>query len=116
MFEHHRQPVLARPEFLRRVGRHTAAALLLVGASWLIGIIGYHALEGLSWIDSILNAAMILGGMGPVNPLRTDAGKLFASFYALFSGIVFLVSVAVLMAPLLHRMLHQLHVETGKHD
>jgi hypothetical protein len=116
MFEHHRQPLLSRPAFFRRVARYTGAALLLVAVSWLIGILGYRVFEGMSWIDCILNAAMILGGMGPVNPLHTDGGKLFASFYALFSGIVFLVSVAVLMAPLLHRLLHQLHVETVKNQ
>ena len=111
MFEHHRQPLLPRAAFLRRVGRYTAAAFLLIAASWLIGILGYRAFESMSWIDAILNAAMILGGMGPVNPLRTDAGKLFASFYALFAGIVFLVAVGVLTAPIIHRLLHQFHLE-----
>jgi hypothetical protein len=114
MFEHHRQPLLSRRAFLRRMSRYGAAALLLVGVSWIIGILGYRSFEDMSWIDAILNSAMILGGMGPINPLHTDAGKLFASFYALFSGIIFLVSVAVLMAPLLHRLLHKLHMETGK--
>jgi hypothetical protein len=98
------------------VGRYAAAALLLVGVSWLIGILGYKALEGMSWIDATLNAAMILGGMGPVDPLKTDAGKLFASFYALFSGIIFLVSVGVLVAPIFHRLLHSFHVQSGKDD
>jgi len=72
---------------------------LLMAVSWFIGILGYRLLEGFSWIDSTLNAAMILGGMGPVNELHTTAGKIFASCYALFSGIVFLVSVGVLLAP-----------------
>ena len=116
MFEHHRQPLLPRRAFLVRLGRFAGAALLLVTVSWLIGILGYRALEGLSWVDAILNAAMILGGMGPVNPLHTDAGKLFASFYALFSGIVFLVSVGVLIAPILHRFLHQFHLEAEKEE
>ncbi len=98
------------------MGRFALAAMLLVAVSWLIGILGYRLLEGLSWIDSILNAAMLLGGMGPVNALHTDAGKLFASFYALFSGIVFLVAVGVLMAPILHRILHQFHLEADKDD
>jgi hypothetical protein len=114
MFEHHRKPLLSRRAFLRRVARYTAAALVLVAVSWLIGILGYRFLEDMSWIDATLNAAMILGGMGPINPLKTDAGKLFASFYALFSGIIFLVSVAVLLAPILHRFLHQFHVELDK--
>lgn len=116
MFEHHRQPLLPRPAFLRRVGRFGAAALLLIGVSWLIGILGYRLFEGMSWIDAILNVAMILGGMGPINPLHTDAGKLFASFYALFSGIVFLVAVGVLMAPILYRFLHQFHLDADQPD
>ncbi len=116
MFENRHQPLLPRSAFLRRFGRYAAAALLLVAVSWLIGILGYHTFEGLSWIDSILNAAMLLGGMGPVNPLHTDAGKLFASFYALFSGMIFLVAVAILMAPMLHRLLHRFHLEVEQSD
>jgi hypothetical protein len=116
MFEKRHQPLLPLPAFLRRTARHAGITLLLIAASWLIGILGYRLFEGLSWIDAALNAAMILGGMGPVNTLHTDAGKLFASFYALFSGIVFLVSVGVLLAPLLHRMLHHFHLETEKDD
>jgi hypothetical protein len=116
MFENQQQPLLPRQLFLRRVGRFAVAALLLVGVSWVIGILGYRLLEGFSWIDSILNAAMILGGMGPVNPLKTDAGKLFASFYALFSGIVFLVSVGVLIVPIFHRLLHQFHLQADQDD
>lgn len=112
--EKHSQPLASWPVFLKRVGRYAMAAVLLVGVSWLIGIVGYHELEQLSWIDSILNAAMILGGMGPVNTLQTDAGKLFASFYALFSGIVFLVSVGVLVVPMFHRILHRFHLESEK--
>jgi hypothetical protein len=72
---------------------------------------GYHFLEGFSWIDSLLNASMILGGMGPVNPLQTNNGKLFASAYALFSGMIFLVIIGVLFAPLFHRFLHHFHLE-----
>ncbi len=96
--------------------RYAAAALLLVGVSWLIGILGYRVLESMSWVDAILNSAMILGGMGPVNPLKTDAGKLFAAFYAMFSGVVFLVAVGVLVAPIFHRVLHSFHVQPPKDD
>lgn len=116
MFEHHHQPLLPRPLFLRRMGRFAAAALLLVGASWLLGILGYRLLEGMAWIDAVLNAAMILGGMGPVDTLHTDGGKLFASFYALYSGVVILVSVGVLLAPILHRILHHFHLEASRAD
>ena len=113
MFEHQNQPMLPRRLFFRRMGRFGAAALLLVGVSWGIGILGYRVLENMSWIDSTLNAAMILGGMGPVNPLQTDAGKLFASFYALFSGMVFLVAVGLFAAPLFHRVMHHFHLKSG---
>lgn len=116
MFENSQQPLLSRRAFIRRMVRYAAAAFLLVGVSWLVGILGYRLFEGMSWIDAILNAAMILGGMGPVNELHTVAGKLFASFYALFSGIVFLVSVGVLIVPLFHRFLHQFHLEADRAD
>ena len=111
IYEHYRQPLIPRARFLVRLAWHVLIALGIVAISWGIGIMGYHWFEGLSWIDSTVNAAMILGGIGPVNQLYTNAGKLFASFYALFSGIVFLVAVAVLLAPLVHRFLHRFHIE-----
>ena len=83
---------------------------MLLLFSLLIGMLGYHYLESLSWIDSLLNASMILGGMGPVNPLQTNAGKIFASFYAIYSGVVLLASVGVLVAPIFHRFLHHFHL------
>lgn len=114
MFEHHKQPLISGREFAGRIARFAGWAFLLVAVSWVIGILGYRLLEGLPWIDSTLNAAMILGGMGPVNELHTSAGKIFASFYALFSGIIFLVSVGVLLAPIIHRLLHQFHLQSGE--
>jgi hypothetical protein len=114
MFEHHKQPLISKREFVKRMGRFAGWAFLLVVGSWVVGILGYRLLEGLPWIDSTLNAAMILGGMGPVDQLHTNAGKIFASFYALFSGIIFLVSVGVLLAPIIHRLLHQFHLQTDK--
>jgi hypothetical protein len=77
-----------------------------------LGVVGYHFTAGFSWLDALLNASMILGGMGPVDTVKTTAGKLFASFYALFAGVLFLAAVGVLVAPLAHRMLHRLHLET----
>jgi hypothetical protein len=109
-YEHFRQPLISRAEFLLRIAWHVLVALGIVLVSLAIGIVGYHEFEGLSWIDATVNAAMILGGMGPMNPLNTNAGKLFASFYALFSGIVFLVAIAVLLAPVVHRFLHRFHI------
>jgi hypothetical protein len=113
MFEHHSQPLLPRPLYLRRLFSHALLALCLTILSLAIGIIGYHALEGLSWIDSLLNASMILGGMGPVNGIHTFAGKLFASVYAIFAGMIFLVIAGILVAPVVHRFLHRLHLEKG---
>lgn len=75
-----------------------------------IGVAGYHWTEGFSLLDSLLNASMILGGMGPVDPLRTDAGKLFASCYSLFSGVIFLASVGIVIAPIAHRIMHRFHL------
>jgi hypothetical protein len=111
MYEHFRQPLIPRTAFFLRIGWHVLIALGIVLVSLGIGIVGYHEFEGLPWIDATVNAAMILGGMGPVNLLNTNAGKLFASFYALFSGIIFLVAIAVLLAPAVHRFLHRFHVE-----
>ena len=78
-----------------------------------MGMIGYHYFEKMSWIDAYVNAAMILSGMGPVAELKTDTGKIFAGSYALFSGIVFLVVMALILAPALHRFLHKFHIEEG---
>jgi hypothetical protein len=111
MYEHHRQPLLPFRDFLRRLALHGGLALAIIVGSWIIGILGYHLLEGQSWIDAVLNAAMILGGMGPVTALHTSAGKLFASFYALYSGMVFLVAAGVLMTPVFHRVQHRFHLD-----
>ena len=110
MYEHHSKPLLPRRAFLRRVLGHVtlAAAILLVSLG--IGVAGYHWTEGFSLLDSLLNASMILGGMGPVDSLRTDAGRVFASCYALFSGVIFLASVGIIIAPIAHRIMHRLHL------
>ncbi len=110
-FEHRHQPMASTPVFLQRMARFLALSAGIILVSLGIGILGYHYFESLPWIDSLLNASMILGGMGPVAPLTTVAGKLFASFYALFSGMVFLVAVGVLIAPVFHRFLHHFHIE-----
>ncbi len=110
-FEHHTQPMATQSEFTRRMLRFGLFAAGIILFSLCIGILGYHYLESLSWIDSLLNASMILGGMGPVDALKTNAGKVFASFYALYSGIVLLASVGVLAAPVFHRFMHRFHLE-----
>ncbi len=110
MYEHHKQPLASRRTFLKRLALNAVIGLIILVVSLAMGMAGYHYLEGLSWIDSLLNASMILGGMGPVSPLQTDAGKIFASFYALYSGVVLLASVGVLAAPIFHRFLHRFHL------
>lgn len=110
MFEYRSQPLLPRRRFLLRAIIFAAVALAIVLGSLAIGVLGYRILEGMSWTDATLNAAMILGGMGPVTELHTEGGKLFASFYALFSGVVFLVAVGVLLAPIVHRIFHRFHL------
>ena len=111
MYEHRKQPLLKRAEFTKRVVSHLAVALFLVAAALGVGVIGYHLLGSLNWVDSLLNASMILGGMGPVDPLRTNAAKIFASFYALFSGLFFIGVASLILAPFAHRLLHRFHVE-----
>ncbi len=89
------------------------AAICLVAASLLVGMLGYHGFEGLAWIDAFLNASMILSGMGPVNPVVTVGGKIFAGCYALYSGLALISVLAMVAAPLLHRFLHKFHLERG---
>ncbi len=111
MYEHRKQPLASRKVFAQRLARNGAIGLAMILIALVIGILGYHFLEGLSWVDSLLNASMILGGMGPVDTLHTTAGKLFASFYALFSGVIFIASMGVLAAPIFHRFMHHFHLE-----
>jgi hypothetical protein len=111
MYERHGDRLLPRAAFLRRLGGHALVACALVVASLSAGILGYHFLENLGWIDALLNAAMILGGMGPVNEIHTVAGKIFASIYALYSGLIVLVVAGLLFAPICHRFLHRFHLE-----
>jgi len=111
VFEHRHQPLISRRAFLRRVAAYAMTTLIVVVVGLGVGMLGYHELEGLSWIDAYLNAAMILGGMGPVAELRTTAGKLFAGTYAILSGFVLLVAAGLLVTPMLHRLLHHFHIE-----
>ena len=111
MFEHNREPLASQAEFTRRLWQFGSLSAAIIFVSLGIGVIGYHYFESLSWIDSLLNASMILGGMGPVAPIQTNAGKIFASFYALYSGIILLASVGVLSTPIFHRFMHRFHLE-----
>ncbi len=111
MYEHRKEKLLAPRQFATRVAQHGGYVIVAVAGALLLGVIGYHVTVDLPWIDSLLNASMILGGMGPVNPITTTSGKLFASFYAVFSGLFFIVATGLLLAPFLHRMIHRFHLE-----
>jgi hypothetical protein len=111
LFEHKSEPLIPRAAFIGRLGTYLAIAAGIICGSLAIGVAGYRVFERFSWVDSLLNASMILGGMGPVDHLQTLGGKLFASIYALYSGIVFLVTAGVVMAPVFHRFLHHFHIE-----
>lgn len=113
MYEHRSRPLLPRRKFITRLARAASVGVAIVGCMLLIGIVGYHTLEKMSWIDAFANASMILSGMGPLGELKTSAGKIFAGCYALFSGVAFLTSVGVFFAPILHRALHRFHLERG---
>ena len=109
MYERRHETPLSRADFLARLVRHVLAALAMVAVSLAAGMAGYVGFEGLSPIDAFLNAAMLLGGMGPVDLPRTPAGKLFAGIYALYAGLVVLVAAGLLLAPVMHRVLHRFH-------
>lgn len=112
-FEHHTRPVATHAAFLGRLATNIVAAAAIAGIALAIGMIGYRVTEHMDWLDAFLNAAMLLGGMGPVATLTTDAGKLFAGLYALACGLVFVVVTGVVLAPVLHRVLHALRVDDG---
>jgi hypothetical protein len=109
VYEARHQRLLGRADFLRRLAGHAAFAVCIIAVSLGIGIAGYHEFERLPYVDAFLNSAMLLGGMGPVDLPRTEAGKIFAALYALYSGIVFLVIATIVVAPFLHRLLHLFH-------
>lgn len=110
-FEHVSQPVASPLRFLARLIWHVLLAVIVLGGSLAGGMWGYHVYEGQSWLDAFVSAAMILSGMGPTAPLATPEGKLFAGSYALYSGVIFLVVAGLVLAPVLHRFLHRLHLD-----
>lgn len=109
-FEHYSQPVLPKRRFLLRMAKHGGIAGIFLGSSLAVGIVGYRYLGDMPWLDAFLNASMILTGMGPVNDMATPGAKVFAGCYALYSGVAFLSAVGILFAPVLHRILHRLHL------
>ncbi len=111
MYEHRSASVLPWPAFVRRMLRHGGYVLEMATASIALGMLGFHFLAMEDWIDAFLNATMLLGGMGPVGEIRSDAGKIFAGLFALYSGLVFIAAFALLTAPALHRLLHKHNAE-----
>jgi hypothetical protein len=110
LYESKHKPLLTTEKFNERLRKNIFVAAFILAISLLIGIVGYHWLGMLSWVDSLLNASMILGGMGPVDTLKTDGAKIFASVYSIFSGIAFLGVVGVVIAPIVHRFMHKFHI------
>lgn len=111
MYEHKKQPLATKRTYYKRIGRSVLLALFILFVSLLIGIVGYHYTTGMNWLDALLNASMILSGMGPVDTITQASGKWFASFYALFSGVIFITNIGLILAPAIHRIMHRLHVE-----
>lgn len=111
MYERRTQRLLTRAEFASRVIRHLLFAVGAVTGSLGVGVLGYHFLDHLPWIDALVDASMILGGMGPVSPLTGNAAKVFASLYALFSGLFFIAILGFLLGPFVHRLMHHFHFE-----
>lgn len=114
MYEHKAQAPLPRTRFVRRILLHAAAAATLLLVSLALGMAGYGYFEHLPWRDAFLNAAMLLGGMGPVDAPRTDGGKLFAGLYALYAGLVFIVTAGLMFTPVLHRLIHKFHWDQNR--
>ena len=114
MYEKRKHGLLAWPAFLRRAGRHLFWAVLILLCAVGAGTVGYHTAGGLNWVDAFLNASMILSGMGPVDRMETAFAKLFAAFYALFSGLVFVAVTGIMVAPWVHRLFHWVHLD--EHD
>jgi hypothetical protein len=116
MYESRHQPLLQAAHFVRRLLGHAAVVAGLVAFSIALGMAGFRYFERLSWTDAFLETAMLLGGMGPIHAPETEAGKLFEAFFALYAGLVFIVTAALLLGPVVHRVLHRFHLERTRRD
>jgi hypothetical protein len=115
-FEHRKQPLVSQQSFVKRLVFAAVLSTVLLAVWTVIGMIGYHTLAGLGWVDAFLNSAMIVGGMGPVDILNNQPAKVFAGFYAIFSGVIFLSVFGLLIGPVFHRFLHRFHLDTDGHE
>ena len=115
-FEHRSEPLVSERAFRHRLARGAFVGAGVIVVSLFAGMLGYHVLEGMAWIDAFVNAAMILSGMGPVTPLNTAAGKLFAGLYAIYSGLAIILVAGIMFAPVVHRFLHRFHLESEEKD
>ena len=111
MYEHRKQKLAPMATFYQRVLKNILLAIAVMIICLIIGIFGYHYTANIPWLDAVHNSSMILSGMGPVVEIKTIAGKWFSSFYALFSGVVFITNIGIILAPVMHRMFHRLHLE-----
>jgi hypothetical protein len=116
MYENKYQPLAPTHVFFGRIFRNLFMATLILAVCLLIGILGYHYIADINWIDSIHNASMILSGMGPVAEIKNVSGKLFSSAYALFSGVAFITNIGFILAPAAHRLFHSIHVDLDERD
>jgi hypothetical protein len=112
-YEHKSEAVLPQSQWVRRILNTSWLAFIVIASSLSIGILGYHYISGLDWVDAVLEASMILGGMGAVAPMTNDVAKLFASAYALMSGLIVITTTGIILAPFLHRMMHHFHGPNG---
>ena len=111
VYERRQDQLAPRSIFIKRIVATLVVALALIAVALMIGIAGYHYIAGFNWIDSLLEASMILGGMGPVNSLPNDTAKIFASIYALFSGLILIALMGIILSPVIHRVMHKFHVD-----
>lgn len=114
MYEHHKSPLLHPRLFVRRMLTSVATGSMVILTSLCLGMLGYHYFEDLNWVDSFVNAAMILAGMGPFSELQNDSSKIFAGWYALYSGFALVTTIGIIFAPIVHRFLHSFHIEEGR--
>ena|ERR1700733_5599107 len=114
LFEHHQDPIISKEKFVERVARCVWVASMLLAGTILVGAMVYHFMEGFSWVDASMNAIMIMTGLGLTDTLHTTGAKIFTCFYAIITAVVFYAVLAIIFAPLIHRFLHEFHLELGR--